>query len=37
MQEIAVKEGLRTLAANGIRKAVEGDTSIDEVLRVVSG
>jgi len=36
MQELAIKEGFRTLAANGIRKAVEGDTSIDEVLRVVS-
>jgi len=36
MQELAIKEGLRTLAANGIRKAVEGETSIDEVLRVVS-
>ncbi|MHB0936237.1 MAG: ATPase, T2SS/T4P/T4SS family [Armatimonadota bacterium] len=36
MQELAITEGFRTLAANGIRKAVEGDTSIDEVLRVVS-
>ena len=36
LQELAVKEGFRTLAANGIRKAVEGDTSIDEVLRIVS-
>jgi len=36
-QEIAVKEGFHTLAANGIRKAVEGETSIEEVLRVISG
>jgi len=30
---IAVKNGLRTLTANGIRKAVEGVTTIEEVLR----
>lgn len=35
MTEIAVANGMQTLLADGIRKAVEGQTTIDEVLRVV--
>ena len=31
---IGVAEGMSTLAADGIRKAAEGLTTIDEVLRV---
>lgn len=33
---LAVKHGLCTMAANGIRKAVEGVTTIEEVLRVTA-
>ena len=32
----AVAGGMRTLLADGIRKAVEGQTTVEEVLRVVS-
>ena len=31
---VAVTDGMHTLAADGIRKAVEGITTVDEVLRV---
>jgi len=34
LTRVAVKDGLRTLIADGIRKAVEGITTVDEVLRV---
>jgi len=33
----ARKEGMRTLRENGIRKALRGDTTIEEVLRVTVG
>ena len=33
---LAVANGMRTLLADGIRKAVEGQTTVEEVLRVVS-
>ena len=33
---VAVNDGMRTLAADGIRKAVEGLTTVDEVLRVTA-
>jgi excisionase family DNA binding protein len=36
LTEIAVENGMRTLMADGIRKAVEGETTVDEVLRVLS-
>ena len=36
LRDIAIENGMRTLLANGIRKAVEGQTTIEEVLRVVS-
>jgi excisionase family DNA binding protein len=32
----ALENGMRTLMADGIRKAVEGETTVDEVLRVLS-
>ena len=36
LTEIAVTHGMRTLLADGIRKAVEGQTTVEEVMRVVS-
>ena len=36
LTEIAVAGGMRTLLADGIRKAVEGQTSLEEVLRVAA-
>ena len=36
LADIAVAGGMRTLLADGIRKAVEGQTTVEEVLRVVS-
>ena len=36
MTALAVANGTRTLLADGIRKAVEGQTTLEEVLRVVS-
>jgi type II secretory ATPase GspE/PulE/Tfp pilus assembly ATPase PilB-like protein len=33
---IGVANGMRTLVADGIRKAVEGQTTIDEVRRVAA-
>lgn len=34
--EIAVQNGMKTLLAEGVRLAAEGETTLDEVLRVVS-
>ncbi|OHA48954.1 MAG: hypothetical protein A2806_04670 [Candidatus Terrybacteria bacterium RIFCSPHIGHO2_01_FULL_48_17] len=36
LQEQAVKEGMRTMLEDGIRKCIEGMTSLEEVLRVTS-
>lgn len=36
LTEIAVAGGMKTLLADGVRKAVEGITTLDEVLRVVT-
>jgi type II secretory ATPase GspE/PulE/Tfp pilus assembly ATPase PilB-like protein len=33
-QSLALENGMRTLFADGIRNAVEGLTTVDEVLRV---
>lgn len=35
LRSIAVGQGMTTFAADGIRKAAAGITSLDEVLRVV--
>jgi excisionase family DNA binding protein len=35
MRAIAVGQGMTTMAADGVRKAAEGKTSLDEVLRVL--
>jgi hypothetical protein len=34
MQEIAQKQGMITMAQDGLLKALDGMTSVDEVLRV---
>ena len=34
LQAAAVGEGMETLRANGLRRVLEGLTSLDEVLRV---
>lgn len=36
LRKLALAEGLMPLLADGLRKAAEGITTIDEVLRVVS-
>jgi excisionase family DNA binding protein len=36
LTEIALENGMRTLMADGIRKAIEGETTVEEVLRVLS-
>lgn len=36
LRDIAVENGMRTLLADGIRKAAEGQTTVKEVLRAVS-
>ncbi len=36
LMDLAVSGGMRTLLADGIRKAVDGQTTVEEVLRVVS-
>jgi excisionase family DNA binding protein len=36
LTDIAVAGGMRTLLADGIRKAVEGQTTVEEVMRVVT-
>lgn len=36
LRQIAIAEGMRSLAADGLRKAAEGLTSVQEVLRVLS-
>jgi len=34
LRELAVSQGMTTLAADGVRRAARGDTTLDEVLRV---
>jgi general secretion pathway protein E len=36
IQRIAIEEGMQTMATHGLKKAIAGLTTIDEVLRVVS-
>jgi general secretion pathway protein E len=36
LRKLAVKEGMQTIYENGLRKAVSGMTTIDEVLRVTT-
>jgi general secretion pathway protein E len=34
MRQVAVAEGMETMYENGLKKAVQGVTTIEEVLRV---
>jgi type II secretory ATPase GspE/PulE/Tfp pilus assembly ATPase PilB-like protein len=36
LEEIAVKEGMRTLWQNGLNRAITGQTSLEEIIRVVA-
>ena len=36
IKKIAVKNGMKTMLEDGISKAIQGHTSIEEVLRVMS-
>jgi type IV pilus assembly protein PilB len=35
LQEIAVADGLETLWTKGLRRVVAGETSLEEILRVI--
>jgi len=37
LRAIAVSQGMTTMAADGVRRAAAGETSLDEVLRVLAG
>jgi type II secretory ATPase GspE/PulE/Tfp pilus assembly ATPase PilB-like protein len=36
LQEIAIQQGMRTLFENGMDRATRGDTTVEEVLRMVA-
>jgi type IV pilus assembly protein PilB len=36
IHRLAVKQGMVTLRQSGLRKAIEGETTLEEVLRVVA-
>jgi general secretion pathway protein E len=36
LQEVAVKQGMRTLWTTGMRRAMSGQTTVEEILRVVA-
>jgi len=36
LEEIAVQQGMRTLWQNGMERAVTGQTSLEEIIRVVA-
>lgn len=36
LQEVAVQQGMATMWENGLRRVLDGQTTIDEVLRVIS-
>jgi type II secretory ATPase GspE/PulE/Tfp pilus assembly ATPase PilB-like protein len=37
LRAIAVGQGMTTMAADGVRRAAQGETTLDEVLRVLAG
>jgi type II secretory ATPase GspE/PulE/Tfp pilus assembly ATPase PilB-like protein len=37
LEQIAMKEGMRTLWQNGLQRAVIGQTTLEEIIRVVAG
>jgi type II secretory ATPase GspE/PulE/Tfp pilus assembly ATPase PilB-like protein len=36
LQEVAIQQGMRTLWHNGLRRVTEGETPLEEILRVVA-
>ena len=36
LKAVAVEQGMTTMAADGYRRAAAGETSLDEILRVLS-
>lgn len=37
LHEVAIERGMQTMWQNGLRQAIAGETTLDEVLRVVAG
>ena len=36
LEEIAIQQGMRTLWQNGLHRAITGQTSLEEIIRVVA-
>ena len=36
LEEIAIQQGMHTLWQNGLQRAVTGQTTLDEIIRVVA-
>jgi general secretion pathway protein E len=36
LEQVATKEGMRTLWQNGLQRAVTGQTTLEEIIRVVA-
>jgi type II secretory ATPase GspE/PulE/Tfp pilus assembly ATPase PilB-like protein len=36
LEEIAIKQGMRTLWQNGLQRAITGQTTLDEIIRVLA-
>lgn len=37
LEEVATQQGMRTLWQNGLQRAIQGQTTLDEVIRVLAG
>jgi len=36
LQEVAIRQGMQTMLQNGLKRVVSGQTTMDEILRVVA-
>jgi len=36
LEEIAIREGMRTLWQNGLSRAITGQTTLEEIIRVLA-
>ncbi len=36
LEQIAIQQGMRTLWQNGLQRAVTGETTLEEIIRVVA-
>ena len=36
LEEIAIKQGMRTLWQNGLHRALSGQTTVEEIIRVLA-